>query len=640
MFQFFRLRNRAVRLVRWVLVLLVGIGLVVYLIPGIGSAPSTELVLATIGSEEVTDTELLRQLRQIAQGSRLPSRLFPFYAPQLLERLVTQKALQQEARRLGLTVSREELKTQLRLNPQLFSDGRPIGREQYRDLIDTQFGMTVPQFEERFRDSLLELKLHRLVTAGVTVSDREVVREFHRRNDKLRIQYALLKTADVRSTLQVSEAEVAEFFERTPSRYQVPEGRQFRLVYVETARVKDTVSVSEQELQRYYDRNREFYRVEERVRASHILLKTLGKEPDEIEAVRKKAEQILDRLRKGEDFANLARQYSDDAATTPRGGDLGWIVRGQMPEVEKTAFSLDPGTLSGVIQTKYGFHIVMVNERQRAHQQTLDEVRNQILPRVTQEKAERAAEDLAHNAQNALREDPGNFQTVAEQLGLPVLETGLLKRGEPLPQVGASPALEDALFSVTLKPNEITSVVPVRGGLVVGFLVRINPGHSAELAEVREQVENDLKNEQAGQQVVSRMRDLAERAREQKNLKSAAATRKLAVKTSEAFTRQDSVPDVGTAGNLWEAASSLSAGEIGGPVAVSDGQVVFRLLERQPAPAEELATNSDTLRRELLEAKRSLAYELFTDHLKARLETEGELRVDEEAMQRLTASLQ
>ena len=637
MFQFFRRRDTWVRVFLAALLLLVCIMLVVTLIPGIGSAPSDEAVLATIGGEKVTSTELRRQLQQFARSSQLPSRLFPLYAPQLLQRLVTEKAILQEARRLGLTVSTEELLGQARLNPQLFPDGKFVGR----DVVESQYGMNLEQFQEKLRNSLLELKLRRVVTAGVTVSDQEVAHEFHRRNDKLRIEYTVLKTDDVRSTLQVTGDEVAEFFKRNSSRYQVPERRQFRLLYLQTARVKDTVSVSEEELRRYYKQNQDRYRVENRVRASHILLKTVGKQPDEIEAVRKRAEQILDRLRKKEDFAKLARQYSDDAATTPKGGDLSWIVRGQtVPEFEKAAFSLKPGALSGVIKTQYGFHIVKVHEHQRAHQQTLEQVRDQILPLVTQEKAARAAEGLAQKTQNALRENPGTFQAVAEQLGVPVLETDLLEQGKPLPNIGVSPALEDALYSATLKPNEITPVVPVPDGFVVGFLVRVDPAHPAELAEVREQVENGLRREQAAQQVLSRMRDLAERVRKLKNLKRAAASRKLTVKTSEAFTRQDSVPDVGGTRLLWEAASSLSVGEIGGPVAVPDGQVVFRLLEQQPAPAGELLRNSDTLRRELLEAKRNLAYQLFADHLKKRLETEGKLRVDEAAMQRLTASLQ
>ncbi len=638
MFQFFRRRDKWVRVFLAALLLLVCIMLVVTLIPGVGdgSASSDDLILATVGGEEITDRDLVRQLQQVARGNRMPSHLLPLYAPQVFQQMVTEKAILQEARRLGLTVSTEELLGQARLNPGLFPDGKFVGR----DIVESQYGMNLEQFQEGLRDSLLELKLRRMVIAGIAVSDQEVTREFHRRNDKVRIEYSVLNTVDVRSTLRVSEAEVAEFFKKNSSRYQVPERRQFRLLYLQTARVSDTVSVSEQELRRHYKQNLDRFRVEERVRASHILLKTVGKQPDEIGVVRLQAEQILGRLRKKEAFEKLARQYSDDAATTPKGGDLGWIVRGQtVPEFEKAAFSLEPGTLSDVIKTQYGFHIVKVHERQRAHQQTLEQVRNQILPLITQEKARRAAEDLVQKAQNDLRENPGTFQAVAKQLRVPVLETDLLKRGEPLPNIGASPALEDALFSATLEENEITPVVPVPDGFVVGLLGRIDPAHPAELAEVRAQVENNVRLRQATLHVLSRMKDLAEQARKLKNLRRAAASRKLTVKTSEPFTSQDGVPGVGVPGGLWEAAASLSVGEIAGPLPVADGQVVFRLLEQQPAPAEELLRNSDTVRRKLLKDKRNLAYELFAEHLKARLEAEGKLRVDEAAMQRLTASL-
>ena len=631
MFQFFRRRDKWVRVFLAALLLLVCIMLVVTLIPGVGdgSASSDDLILATVGGEEITDRDLVRQLQQVARGNRMPSHLLPLYAPQVFQQMVTEKAILQEARRLGLTVSTEELLGQARLNPGLFPDGKFVGR----DIVESQYGMNLEQFQEGLRDSLLGLKLRRMVIAGIAVSDQEVTREFHRRNDKVRIEYSVLNTVDVRSTLRVSEAEVAEFFKKNSSRYQVPERRQFRLLYLQTARVSDTVSVSEQELRRHYKQNLDRFRVEERVRASHILLKTVGKQPDEIGVVRKRAEQILGRLRKKEAFEKLARQYSDDAATTPKGGDLGWIVRGQtVPEFEKAAFSLEPGTLSDVIKTQYGFHIVKVHEHQRAHQQTLEQVRNQILPLITQEKARRAAEDLAQKAQNDLRENPGTFQAVAEQLRVPVLETDLLKRGEPLPNIGVTPALEGALFSATLEENEVTPMVPVSDGFVVGFLVRIDPAHPAELAEVRAQVENNVRFRQATLHVLSRMKDLAERARKLKNLKRAAASRKLTVKTSEAFTSQEVLPDLGVPGGLWEAAASLSVGEIAGPLPVADGQVVFRLLEQRPAPAEELLSSSAALRGELLKAKRNLAYDLFAEHLKARLEAEGKLRVDEAAM--------
>lgn len=645
MFQFFRRKDTAVRIFLGAILVMVCIMLVVTLIPGLtGSAPSDELVLATVRGEPITSSEVTRKISQLTRNRGVPPGMLAFYVPQILDQIVMDKVVLQEAERMGLTVSPEELATHLTLNPELFADGKFIGRERYQGLIESQFGMSVPQFEEYYRSFLLQEKLRRVVTAAITVKEEEVEREFHRRNDKLRIEYVLLKTSDLKGALQLSEAEVADYFKKNSARYEVPERRQFKLVFVETAKLKDTVPVSDKDLQRFYNENKDHFRVQDRARVSHILLKIMGKSPQETEAVRKKAQDLLERVRKGEDFAQLAKQNSDDAATTPKGGELGWIVRGQtVPQFEQAAFSLQPGSLSDVIQTQYGFHILKVHERQRAHLQTLEEVRDQILPQLRQELAQRAAEELARKAENALKKNPGNLQAVAAQFGLPVIETGLLKRGDPLPQAGSSPSLAEALFARDLTPNAMTPVVQAPTGMVIATLVQISPAHPAQLSEVREQLENELRTEKAGQLAISRMKELAEQARKAGDLKKVAAAQKLTLKTSEPFTRDGAIPDLGAASaanTLGEATFSMNVGEIGGPAVAVDGQVIFRILERQKAPTEDLARNKLALRRELADRKRSLTYELFADQLKARLEREGKLKVDKAAMDRLTASYQ
>ncbi len=642
MFQFFRRRDTAVRVFLGALLVLVCVMLVVTLIPGLtGSAPSEELVLASVAGEKITGQEVSRRLQVMSRNNRLPANLIPLYMPQVVNQLLMQKVILAEAHRLGLMVSTEELAAELRLNPQFFSGGSFIGREQYQSLIESRFGMTVPQFEEEYRESLLSDKLRRVVTAGVTVSDQEVEREFHRRNDKLRIEYALLKTSDLKDTLSISEAEIADFFQKNRGRYQVPERRRFKLLFVDTARLKESAAVSEQDLQRYYNENKDRYRVQERVKVSHILLKTVGKTPPESEPVLKKAQEVLARLRRGEEFALLAKVYSEDAATTPKGGDLGWIVRGQtVPEFEKAAFSLEPGALSEVIKTQYGFHILKVHERQRAHLQTLEEVREPVLSQVKQEKAQQAADEMSRKAENAVKKNPGNLQAVAAQLGLEVIETAFLKRGEPLPHAGTSSSLEDALFSGTLKPNEMTPVLTTPNGLVIASLGQVSPEHQAELAEVRSPVETDLRQEKAAQLAVSRMKELAERVRKEGDLKKASAAQKLDVKASDPLTREGSIPDVGAVSSLGEGAFSMAVGEIGGPVSATDGQLVFRILERQPASREELAGSRDALRRELLENKRGTFFRLFTDNVRARLEREGKLKVNQAAIDRLSKSFQ
>ena len=375
------------------------------------------------------------------------------------------------------------------------------------------------------------------------------------------------------------------------------------------------------------------------MKVSHILFKTAGKTGEEIDAIRKKAEEVLKRARAGEDFAKLAKENSDDAQTTAKGGDLGWIVRGQtVSEFEQAAFSLPVGTISDAIKTIYGFHILKIEVREKARLRTLQEVAAEITPQVRAEKASRLSDELANKADRAVRRNPDNIQAVAAALNLPVLETGLIKRGDPLPEAGAEPAADDNLFAPNLKPGRMTSLVAVASGMLAASLVQVSDAHPAELSEVRDQVENDLRNEKAAAAVGTRMRELADLARKGASLKKAAAAVKISVKESELFNRDGSIKDLGAASSLGDNAFSMNPGEIGGPVDVTDGQAVFQVLDKQPAPEEDLAKSRDGLRKELTEQKQGLLYQVFVEALKERASRQGRLRIDQAALDRLTSS--
>lgn len=642
MFQFFRRKDTAVRLFLGAILVMVCIMLVVTLIPGLTQSDMTDdPELARIAGASVLTSEVRRQVQLMARDSRLPSNMMGLYAPQVLNQMVTDRTMLHEARRLGLDVSTEELANRLRNHPMFFNNGQFIGNEQYRGLIEYRLGMTVPQFEEKFRESLLTEKLRRVVTAGISVTGLEIAREFQKRETKLRIEYVLLKTEDVKKSLTVSDAELAGFFEKNKNRYQVPERRQFQFLLIDVAKLRDTMPVEAKELERFYNENKDRYRVQDRARVSHILFKTVGKTPAETEPVRKKTEEVLKKLKAGEDFAQLAKLNSDDAATTPKGGDLGWVVRGQtVPEFEKAAFTLEPGTLSDVIQTTYGFHVLKVQERERARLKPLSEVRDAIAAEIREEKARRAAEQAAEKAENALRKNPKDLQGVAATLGVPVQDSELLKRGDGLGPFPSTPVLEEALFSSALKVDGVAPAVSVPVGMVIARLVKVSPAHQAELAEVREQVEKDYRNEKGGELVVARMKALADKARQAGDLKKVAAAEKLAVKTSEPVTRQASIPDIGSAEQLGEDAFALDVGGIGGPIAATDGQVVFRVLEKIPVSPEKMATERHRIGSEILAAKQNTYFRLFSESLRARLEREGKLTINRAAVARFTRSLE
>ncbi len=162
------------------------------------------------------------------------------------------------------------------------------------------------------------------------------------------------------------------------------------------------------ELQGYYRQHAAEFRVPESVKVRHILIKLPLPGPDgkvdakQAEAAKAKAQDVLNQLRKGGDFAALAKKYSDDVATAKDGGSVGQLVQGSgsAPEIEKVAFGLAKGQVSDLIPTSYGFEIIRVDDKVAAHARSLEEVRSEIEPIVAAQKNQRVAEQLAHTVES------------------------------------------------------------------------------------------------------------------------------------------------------------------------------------------------------------------------------------------------
>lgn len=643
MFHFFRRKDRLVRWFLSGLLLLVCLTMVAYLIPGFTGLSATDdaTVLAKVAGDSITSLQVQRHLQQFARNNHLATSMFPFFAARILDQIVDEKTGEYEARRMGLEVTLNEVADSLRANTNIFPNGQFIGEDRYRDLIEQGAGMSVPQFEEAQRGGLLIDKLRRVITDGITLSDADLEQEYRRTKDKIKVDYVFLKPADYVSQVLVTESDLKVFFQKTRSNYQIPQKRRMKYLFLDQEKVRESVDAQESEIRQFYERNKDRFRVPDRAQASHILLKTTELSPDQIKENEKKIGELLKKARAGEDFAALAKQNSQDEASAPKGGELGWVTHGQMvAEFEKAVFSLEPGKISDVVKTQYGFHIVKVTARERAHQQTLEEVSAQILPMVKQEKGERAAQMATDRVEAALRHNPKSMDAVAAELNLAAIEIPAHARGDAFPNLGPSGPVDEAAFS--LKAGELSGVVSAGKGLAVLLVEQAFPPRPSELGEVRDRVERDYRAEKGSEIMKTRSNELAARARALSDLKKAAAEMKLAVKTSEALTREDRIAEVGTvmSERFPTAAFEMKPGEIAGPLIAANGNFVFVLSEQLFASPEEVAKNRDSLRSKMLEEKRNSVYSMYLEDLKERLKKEGKLTINEAALKRFTGSLE
>ena len=619
-----------------VIVAFLGIGMLLYLVP---QDTGTELtgtdVVAQVGNQTITIADVQDQLNRISRNGQIPASILPLYTQQVLDNLIFEKSLELEADQLGLRVTDEEHADLLRkLVPTAFQGDTFIGMDRYSAEVQARFQMDVPEFEAAIKNELLQQKFQELVTDGITVSDAEVRAEFQRQNEKVKLDYVVIKPDDLQAKIEVSDADLAAYFEKNKAAYVVPERRTVDYALLDLAQLKQRAQVTEDEEKVYYQNHIDQYKLEDRAHVAHILFKTVGKTDAEIAEIKKKAEDVLNKAKHGGNFADLAKQYSEDTSKD-KGGDLGWIVRGQtVPEFEAAAFSLPKGSISDLVKTQYGYHIIQVIDRQMARTQTFDEVRPAILAQLQQEKAEQLGETLSNQIAEEIRRGGRiPIEEIAKKFDMTTGEAKQVEVNQPLPELGTSPALLDTIFHQRV--GDLSAPIHTDRGYVVLSVKEILPTHPATLAEVRDRVTADYRHEKAIELAKTRSDELAKRAKAGENFAAAAKALGLEVKTTEPITRSGTIPDVGSA-KQFAAAFTMPVGQTGDPVSIGANWAVYHVAQHDPVNWDDFEKQKAKLEDTVLQQKRQTAFDLFRTALRTRLQQEGKLQLNADNLKRLT----
>jgi peptidyl-prolyl cis-trans isomerase D len=361
-------RNRWVKVTMIVLLVLISISMVITLVPGLvgGSMTTSPDTVASVGGQDISVLDVQRQLNTVLHGQVVPEMLKGLYAKQVLDQMILTHALELEARRLGMSVTPQEESDRIKqLLPSAW-EGGTWTKDRYVAEVQTRTGMSVPDFESFLRDDMLREKFRQLVTDSISVTPAEIQDEFRRRNEKVTIEYALVKPAELAPSIRPTDSELSAYYAKNAARYQVAEKRSARYALLDLAKLRENTPLNDEALRAYYNAHIDQYKVENRAHVEHILFKTIGKTDAEIAEIRQKAEEVLKKAKSGANFEDLAKKYSEDDSTKPKGGDLGWIVEKQtVPEFEQAAFSAPKGSISDLVKTQYGFHIIKVLDRER-----------------------------------------------------------------------------------------------------------------------------------------------------------------------------------------------------------------------------------------------------------------------------------
>jgi len=522
---------------------------------------------------------------------------------QVFDRLVTERLVTLEARRLGLNVEDDALARALATLPEFQENGRYIGSDEIRRRLELQ-GISVEEFEASLRQRLLRDRLEALVTDAVAVSSADVEREFRRRTEQARLEYVQIDAARFRPTLAVSEDDVKARFEARKADYKLPEKRVVAYVLVDPDALQSRVAVTDADLESYYQEHKDDYRQPEEACASHILIKVKGgdeaPEGHPEDEARGLAEKLLARLKSGADFAELARQSSEDKGSADKGGDLGCFARGRMvPEFEKAAFALDAGQTSELVRSPFGFHIVRLISRRDETLRALGQVKEAVRQALLRQRVTALAGEKAQAVADALAKGR-SLEEAARAQGLQASKSGAFARGEAPPPLSA-PAVARA-FEMKSGEVEREPFTAGRGGYLYIALAEIQPSRIPELKQVEDRVKADLVDAAAREK--ARALALEVRAEAEKlGLEKAAAARGLVRKETPGLVGHGQpFGDLGAGAALEEAAYTLPEKSLSEPVRTASGYAILRVLERKPfdpaAFEKQKASLTASLRRE------------------------------------------
>jgi peptidyl-prolyl cis-trans isomerase D len=633
---------------------LVCVAFVLFYIPdflrGTGADAAAGDTVAKVEGHEITSGEFRRtyqaqvQAYRSAYGASMSDQLLKQLGVenQILQQMVDEQAALAEANRVGISVSDEEVRQRIFATPAFQENGAFIGDARYQQLLRAQRPPMLPsEFEENVRNQLVVEKLRGSLTDWMTVADKDLEQEYRRRNDKVKLAVVSFLADTFRTQVSASDAEVVSYFDSHKNDFKIPEKRKIRYLLIDVDALRAKVVVPPADVERAYNNGIDQYTTPEQVRASHILLKTEGKDDA---AVKAKAEALLKQARGGADFADLAKKNSEDDASAKNGGDLDYFGRGRMvPEFDTAVFAMEPGQISDLVKTQYGYHIIKLVDKKNATTRSLAEVRQQITDQLAYERAQAQAADLSQELEKQLKSAIGEvglggkldavakqaeLEKVAKAHGLPVLESGFFARDEPILGLGPSPEAANRAFE--MQQGDVAGPLRASRGFVFETLVAKQDPYVPKIEEVKERVHDEVIKQKARDASRQKAADVAAKLRSAPDFEKAAKAAGLDAKTTDLIARDTPIPDLGAAPAVEDAAFKLPLGAVSDPIATDNGTAVIKVLEKKEVTPEEWTSSKDHFREELLSDRRNRFFSAYMVKAKQKMKIE----VNRESLQR------
>jgi peptidyl-prolyl cis-trans isomerase D len=538
-----------------------------------------------------------------------------------LDSLITQKLVSQEAKKIGLDVTDQEIQDKIISNPAFQFRGR-FDESRYRSVLQN-YRMTPEDFESITGREILQDKVVQFLTVLSPVTDQEILEQYTFANEKVKISYVDFKPEQFKSKVKVEPAAMEKYFDEHKESYRVPEKIKVAYVVFDPDAYKDQLKMSEDQIKDYYEDNLDAFKEKKQVKARHILF-TLAENAskEDEEKVKQKATAVLQQARAGAAFSELAKKNTEDPSGKENGGDLGYFSAGQMIKpFEEAAFKLKKDEISDLVRTPFGYHIVKVEDVKEAKTKSLEEARGQILG--TLQKT--ATTDMAHEkALSFVERMP--YQTdlakYAAENKVPMKETAYFSQAEAIPDVGNDEKLRQTLFS--MEKEEVSDLVEAGTKFYVFQVKDKKPSFLPALEEVKDKVREDSVSTLASQMAKAEAEGYLKTLKEGKDWAALAKASGHETKTTEFISRQETIPQIGYFQELQEAAFGLSQNKRypDGVFQNDKGAFVIRWEGKQDIDRNKFEEEKKLYRDMLVRLKNQTLFKEWVEGLKSRAKIE------------------
>lgn len=541
---------------------------------------------------------------------------------QALDGLILHHLILKGAGKIGFSATADEIRQKIMEFPVFQEEGR-FDKRRYEAVL-REMRLTPEMFERQIADDIVIRKAESFIKNRAIVTEKEILADHHFNRDQVRVAYVLFDPKSFEDRVAVEPAALATFYEANQNRYMEPEKREISYVLLGTEELAKDIAVSGEETRGYYDEHVDQYKHSQEVQARHILFRLKpDAPPSEVDKARAQALKVMDEAKKGKDFSELAKKYSQDEGTAKKGGELGYFSAKQMePAFSKAAFELKPGEISDPVRTPYGFHIIKVENVRAARTVPFDEVKGEIEKNLKLQKAQdvsfakaRDLLDLAYARKDVAR--------AAQELKLPSAQTVWIDQASDQPDPGPfSKQIRNRLFE--LGQGDVSESLETPKGFVIAQVKTIKSPQPIAFDQVKDKVEKDYRAEQARVLAQKKAVDFIRAAGEKNSLAEAAKQQNLSVRQSEWFSRQEPDKDLKllrgeSLSNVFELRESRPFPE--SPLELGNRFVACQLLGRKQAeqPSRE---DYAAISNRILQQKQDAVWEAWLGDLRKTVEIE------------------